>query len=238
MVLTSNLLVAQSNSDSLANEGASSSKVRHVKGGVVPAAIPRYQAAPYAIGDISNPVSAEEYVAFLNTMTFKDHSWYFSSYYESNYMATDQDWFRSPNATIRRTSKSSYYQYSVLAGHETDIIDSVSAMEVQTEFHRWRKNPTVQELRDYINDKCERLDEEALLIKNCHPYTSQGIWEQADLVGQVIRDLNDPLQCKVCDEWDRSVLNFSNKNNNKPLHTEIIEGMEYDRPSIIKWESL
>ncbi len=70
-------------------------------------------------------------------------------------------WRNNANAAIYRTGTSGSYSYSVIPGHENDIIDAVYYQSIQQEFNGWRaakaaelaKNPTRQELCDYINDK-------------------------------------------------------------------------------------
>ena len=150
LAFASSGLLAQENPDSLVANGDSSSEVRHVAARFVPCPVPDYDAGPCPIGDKKHPVTADEYTDFLNMMAFKDHSWFSSDYYEISYMVTDQDWLDFSNATIRRTGQNPPYQYSVMPGHETDIIDSVSYAETQYMFQEWRKDPAGQGVWEHI----------------------------------------------------------------------------------------
>ena len=121
----------------------------------------------YSIGTSDNPVLAKEYKDFLNEKSSKDRPWIESSYYDSSFMNASNNWGwqNNPNAAIDRVGTSGNYDYSVISGHENDIIDAVYSQSIQQEFNVWRaaklakKNPTRQELCDYINDKIAgRLD--------------------------------------------------------------------------------
>ena len=223
-------LLAQESSAPLVANGDSSSAVRHVGGAYIPGPELSLEDSPFAIGYPDNPVTAEEYAAFLNTMAFKDHSWFNSDYYEP-FMATDQDWFNRPEATIQRTGKYSPYHYSVLPGHETDIIDSVTSEYVRCTFSWWRMAPTDQELCDYINDKEEGRDEEAEDIRDRY-------WSRGDLMGEVTHHVYSHVPSQVYDEQNRPVFNLSKESNNDPLHATVVEGMEYCRPSKLNWKTL
>ena len=132
----------------------------------------------YLIGDSSNPVRATEYCDYLNAMAPNDRPWIESHYYDRSFMNTSQNWTwqNISYAAIYRTGSSGNYQYSVIPGHENDIIVAVDLSSIQQEFTNWRddraaataaaaaaaaaanaaecdKNPTRQELCDYINAK-------------------------------------------------------------------------------------
>jgi len=231
VALSSSSLFAQENPNSLAGGEASSSEVRHVGGRFIPCPVPAYDAGPCAIGNKENPVNALEYTAFLNTMSFKDCNWFGSDYYESCFMATDQDWMSSSNATIQRKGNSSHYQYTVMPGHETDIIDSVSLANVRYEFNKWRQNPTTRKICDYINDRSEGRLEEAEALKA--PYL-----DTMDLWGSMSTDFHDQLQSQVYDEQDRPLLYLSQEDKNAPIRAEVLEGMEYYRPIHLSWKPL
>ena len=169
-----------------------------------------YDQTPPLIGSEENPVTADEYCAFLNAKAEDDWSFFSSSYYEPSFMSTDRDWTRSPNATIQRTGYARVnkyhlgrnvfggkgFIYTVLPGHRADIIDAVSSTTVQKEFRHWRKNPTVQELGEYLNDIAnyrinvkteeqqavqERLDA-ADAIESSYPETAAEAFTQADAI--------------------------------------------------------
>ena len=231
IALTSTGLFAQNNPDSSASEGASSSKVRHVGSLHVISPVPMYGVGPCAIGSKENPVNAEEYVAFLNTMAFEDTNWFSSEYYEQAYMTTDQDWLSHSNATIQRTGTSSHYHYSVMPGHETDIIDSVEKKNIRDEFNKWRRNPTAQEICDYINDKEEGRKAEAKALKKCY-------WDTMDLWGSMSNDFHDQLQSQIFDEQNRALLYLSQENSDAPIQVEVLEGMGYYRPVHLSWRPL
>lgn len=117
----------------------------------------------YSIGTSDTPVLAPEYINFLNDKSDGDHPLIESGYYDSSFMNTSKNWNweNNPHAAIYRTGTSGNYFYSVISGHENDIIDAVYYTSIQQEFNAWRaakaaalaKNPTRQELCDYINDK-------------------------------------------------------------------------------------
>lgn len=122
----------------------------------------------HSIGSDEDPVLATEYCAYLTDMAHNDRPFFESDYYDSSFMHTDQNRKPSPNAAIERTGRNavyvsgcvswrSVYHYSVVPNHEGDRIVAVYWKSVQTEFNNWRaaprRNPTRQELCDYINAK-------------------------------------------------------------------------------------
>ncbi|MCX6958340.1 MAG: hypothetical protein NT164_07380 [Verrucomicrobiae bacterium] len=140
----------------------------------------------YSIGTSDTPVLAPEYKDFLNDKSSSDRPWIESSYYDSSFMNASNNWSWQNNskAAIYRTGTSGNYSYSVISGHENDIIDAVYSQRIQQEFNSWRdanaaaaelaKNPTLQELCDYINDKIAgKLDpsylDKATEIQNRYP---------------------------------------------------------------------
>ena len=165
----------------------------------------------YTIGTSSNPVRATEYCDYLNAMAPNDRPWIESNYYDSSFMNTSKNWSwqNNPNAAIYRTGKSGSYSYSVISGHENDIIDGVYSQSIQQQFESWRaanaaaaaavkaaelaKNPTRQELCDYINDKIAgQLDpsylDKATEIQNRYP----------NAAGLTVKDINQHV-CSFMD---------------------------------------
>lgn len=152
----------------------------------------------YSIGTSDTPVLAPEYKDFLNAQSSSDRPWIESSYYDSSFMNASNNWSwqNNPKAAIYRDDTSGdftyrdptsgTYYYSVISGHENDIIDAVYSQSIQQEFNSWRdanaaeaaakllRNPTRQELCDYINDKIAgKLDpsylDKATEIQNRYP---------------------------------------------------------------------
>ncbi len=142
----------------------------------------------YKIGTSDTPVLAPEYKDFLNAQSSSDRPWIESSYYDSSFMnaSNNYSWQNNSKAAIYRTGTSGNYSYSVISGHENDIIDAIYSQSIQQEFNSWRdanaaeaaakllRNPTRQELCDYINDKIAgKLDpsylDKATEIQNCYP---------------------------------------------------------------------
>lgn len=120
----------------------------------------------YSIGN--KDVPAKVYVLFLEAKASSEKVslWNSSKYYESSFMKTDHGWWSNKDACIERTNKmpipdssfyDSHYSYSLISGHEDDIIDALSSQEVQKEFNEWYadwlRNPTWSEVCEYINDK-------------------------------------------------------------------------------------
>lgn len=165
----------------------------------------------YPIGTDDNPVLATEYCEYLNDKAPNDGAIFQSWYYDSSFMSTDQDRSSSPNAAIERRGWSkgylvgSGYHYYVTPGHQNDRIVAVYWQSVQTEFNQWQaekekekqaelaKNPTRQELCDYINDKIAgRLDpaylDKASEIQNRYPKAA----------GLTVRDLDEHSGNIIC----------------------------------------
>jgi len=220
MVLVSSSLFAQAVPSTTSEADSSVPAVRHV-GPSDPTNFftAGYDQAPKTIGSEEDPVTADEYCAFLNTRAEDDWSYfsYSSSYYESSFMSTDRDWTSSPNATIQRTGNGRLnkynlnrswfggkgFTYTVIPGHETDIIDAVSSSVVQKEFQEWRKNPTVLELCEYFTmivsnrlyvqvEKFEIASEEwrsAKAIMNRYPDAAPKILSKVEgITGQMLYD--------------------------------------------------
>ena len=99
---------------------------------------------PMPIGTPSWPVTVEEYCRFLNDMAPADHGWGGSVYYESAFMNNDYDLWTAPNKCIYRTGNAPHYQYTVISGHENDIIDAVTRDTnplynyIPSQFEEWR----------------------------------------------------------------------------------------------------
>lgn len=149
-------------------------------------------------------VPAKVYLLFLKDKAIgeKYSLWHYSKYYESDFM--DTDWWACNIDCIKQTKVSppkgdAYYDYSLISGHgrENDIIDALSSQEVQQEFNdwyaEWMKNPTRQELCDYINDTiAARIDasylEKAEKIESSYPQTmiaetsEQTLWQEIDQI--------------------------------------------------------
>lgn len=109
----------------------------------------------YKIGTPEQPVYAPEYVYFLKQKA--THEWYvwYSSYFDPLFM--DENKVQSPQSSIIRDTRQTMWVYSVVPGHEYDIIDAVKEQKVQQQFEKWRKNteytknPTLEEDCLYIN---------------------------------------------------------------------------------------
>ena len=135
LLLCSSCLVAQ--------EKSSTDQVRHFSPRLEVA--PGLDLSPNPIGSPSNPVTVQEYCKFLNDMAPRDYAWGGSDYYESAFMNTDQDWWSSSHKCIYRTGRSPHFHYTVISGHENDIIDAVTHNpnplynHVAGQFKEWRK---------------------------------------------------------------------------------------------------
>ena len=145
-----------------------------------------------------------------------------------------------------------YYRYSVIEGRGDFIIDALSfpldnytscnaTPSVLQKFNTWRKNhPSSVELAAYINAKIEGRDEAAQTLADCYPEDCQNVYGVADLIAEVA--LNNPKTClshMACDEKDHEVLTFSSESNegNVP-QAVVVKGMEYYRPSSIRWKTI
>lgn len=88
-------------------------------------------------------ITAKEYCAFLNTKGGHENSWIFSQYYNNSLMRTEGAWVQNKNALILRQletdKKGTSYNYSVIKGHEDDLInmDSLSSSN-QKEIEEWQ----------------------------------------------------------------------------------------------------
>ena len=103
----------------------------------------------YLIGSSENPVTATEYCEFLKYQVALIYQitggrpeagteW---KYYDSSFMSSDQDWFSPshPCCINRSRWRLKGYDFSVVSGHENDIIDAVWRLSIQKEFNEWRK---------------------------------------------------------------------------------------------------
>ena len=248
MPLAVSNLFAQADPSTLLATEPSTSEVHHV-------GVRNYYGKYSPIGSKEASVTANEYCAFLNSngealnIQKDDHGQLSSSNFcESSYMncVGSNPWrgVWGEHQTIKKddciTRHNTYhYRYSVIPGRGEFIIDSVTNAYIADEFSAWRrKNPTAQELCDYINDRVEGLIQEAATIKSRFPEVSQGVFEAADLMGQVSHNFEGKLQSEVRDEYNRPILNFSNGSNQEALHATVVEGMEYYRPTTIQWRSV
>ena len=145
-------------------------------------------------------ITAAEYCQYLSDTVSHESCWFYSHYYDSSFITTDQllDWESSSKACIKRAGWSPNYTYTVVPGHENDIIDAVYAADIQCEFLDWRKNPTEQELCDYLNDKIAgRLDAsylaKASAFENRYPETSPILFQ---IVDQMVQEIYDGVDQK------------------------------------------
>jgi hypothetical protein len=125
---------------------------------------------PYKIGTQEQPVYAPEYVYFLKQKA--THEWYicWSSYFDPLFM--DENKVQSPQSSIIRETRETMWIYSVVPGHEYDIIDAVKEKTVQQQFEAWRRNP------EYT--KCPTLEEDCVYINRFIEYTGETLAEEAE----------------------------------------------------------
>lgn len=157
----------------------------------------------YPIGN--KDVPAKVYLLFLKKYAAgqKYSHWHYSKYYEGDFM--DTTWTSSNVHCIQQTTfwsseKNCYcYDYSLIPGHDREdhIIDALSSQEVQEEFNGWYegwlKNPTQQELCNYINETiAARVDvsyvEKAKGLECSYPEATiaetseQTLWQEVDQI--------------------------------------------------------
>jgi len=115
----------------------------------------------YPIGN--KDVSAKVYMLFLEKFNGVEESGLFnaSKFYDSSFMTGEELVFLNSQACIReakiqKDDHKKYYTYTLIPGHEEDIIDTLNSQEVQREFNNWydewMKNPTWSEVCDYWNN--------------------------------------------------------------------------------------
>ena len=157
----------------------------------------------YPIGSQEEPVTVDEYCAFLNTKdAFRNIGFYLSDsdYYDDALMGGT--WLPYSDAPIVKTRYgSSWRYYEANKGEGNFIIDSLVSPALTKAFDAWRKNPTVQELCDYINCRiAARVDdsylEDAMALKNRYPEASEDIFNKAnDIVSEVYQWIPDSKGC-------------------------------------------
>jgi len=206
------LVVTLGTADLLAQQDSSNSSVPtpvvHVGAG----------SARHRIGSAENPVTAQEYCAFL----MSDHNCWRNSYYTA-YLFYDGA-FMGTDAYFNKTSSNpsihckmpphwwgdSTYKYTVVPGHEDDIIDAVFYEKCKTYFDAWRGTPSVGELYDYVSAmvdyniyrKTSSL-EAAIAIKKRYPKNSEIAFEVANntvqelYVGMKVSDEMNGLNYRV-----------------------------------------
>ncbi len=99
---------------------------------------------PYKIGTPNDPVLVEEYCSFLVMCASGEylHFWKSSTYYDKDFINVVKDWPANSTAahpSIQRSGTSPDYTYTVIPGHNNDIIDGVDSEEVQEEFNKYRE---------------------------------------------------------------------------------------------------
>lgn len=104
---------------------------------------------------IPGGVIAMKYCAFLNTEATNDWvSPYLAAYFDSSYM-TEKTSGYDIDVCIIRTGKEHgrKWFYSVVPGREDYTIIALNSQRLLDKFNEWLKNPSAEELRNYINNK-------------------------------------------------------------------------------------
>lgn len=215
------------------------------------------------LGTDDQPVTANEYCAFLNSNDNAASSCVENYYYDSSFMnltsmADPSFWLNSYHYEVRSndciTRLNEYrFRYIVIPGRGNYIINGLNddtygvinqliyslihenPHHIINEFNNWRKNPTSSEICDYINQRIQRNKEEADLIKNSYQQDSFNALnlDLFALEAQLIP--TQALEEIFYDERQRPIFTFSQDE----AHPDIIKalpvsGMEYYRPSKIK----
>ncbi len=144
---------------------------------------------PYKIGTSDDPVTVDEYCAYLNTKAVadlcKDDRGHYiipvPYHYDSSFMVV-RTWIGiGPTACIKRTGWPhvlGWYSYSAIAGCNKEIIDGVQSQQVQEEFNAWRQNPLTTELCDYMSAEISGDTATSMAIKDRYSKTNPPILDQ------------------------------------------------------------
>ena len=135
-------------------------------------------------------------------------------------------------------------KYFVLPGHHDDTIEFYSMpIDLQVELLSWRKNPTAQELCDVINNEIQGSDEKAFAIKQRYFNAAPTIIDTLNLImgANLYDDVKYFSWSQFYDEKKRCFIKFSDEPDEvsfpgMTVHAVVVEGMEYDRPSVIAWD--
>lgn len=210
------------------------------------------------IGTPKNPVTANEYCAFLNS---EEPAKYLDDALDDSFMNCvfanrepgSSYFYHYPvqqNDCITRLNKYTY-RYVVIPGRGNYIIDGISYSWcwipfVRKNFHVWRENPMVQEISDYLNDKIEGLDNNAEIIKNKYAQNihTASIFHLLDITAEVAR--NNHSMCEslqLIDEENRPLINLFMENDDVSLQESriqavVVAGMEYYRPRLLKYSTI
>jgi hypothetical protein len=207
----------------------------------------------YKIGTEENPVTANEYCAFLNSekeaVDGKTNAGYgnYMYFYDSTFMncgySLNSFWEHTSvqkNDCITRLNEY-HFRYSVIEGRGDYIIDGLERwsiplcpkspmspqMKIQ-KFNNWRKNPSAQDICTYLNDKIEGRDEDAVTIKNQY---EQDIIARFDLIDNIALIVHDnqqawaDLQFKIYDEQERCLITFSMQSDGISFHEGPMEAV-------------
>ncbi|MFZ4116410.1 MAG: hypothetical protein ACOYK6_06765 [Chthoniobacterales bacterium] len=171
------------------------------------AAAPVYvaQENPFKIGVApERPVYAPEFVFFLEKKAAHKHCSVYSDYYDSAFMAVR---WNGSTASIHRSGRSPNYTYSVIRGHEYDVICGLQSEKVQKEFNAWRnsrewtQNPTLEEDCQYITSIVQSNSADAAAIKARYP-EAQELFAKFDKY--TYTSIIDTA-CSVCPDGDVKV---------------------------------
>jgi len=173
----------------------------------------------YKIGTAENPVTANEYCAFLNSEPTAQnqnyqyaHFFYEDSFMNSTYACGNRaDWsYHFPmtiewghhstiqeNDCITRLNEYTCH-YVVIPERGNYIIDGLTKRSgyksndsiVFTTFNKWRKNPMTQEICDYLNDKMGGRDNDAEAIKNKYLLDADSISKLSKAAQLVVQSQN------------------------------------------------
>ena len=152
-------------------------------------------ASRHSIGSAENPVTAEEYCAFLmsDNNTWRDNYYNAYLFYDGSFMTTDAYFNKTsshPSIHCQMPPHwwgDSTYMYTVVPGHENDIIDAVFYKDCKAYFDAWRATPSVAELYDYISAmvdyniyrKTASL-EAAIAMRKCYPENCETAFTMAN----------------------------------------------------------
>ncbi|MBM3857906.1 MAG: hypothetical protein FJ390_08125 [Verrucomicrobia bacterium] len=102
----------------------------------------------YPIGN--SDVSTKIFLFFLQQQSIQ-------GYADDPFMTSPDNWLGNAKASIQYTGKAPNYTYSIILGHEEDVIDGVNSADIQNQFNgwyaNWMNNPTRQEVSDYFSFK-------------------------------------------------------------------------------------
>lgn len=229
----------------------------------------------YKLGSKENPVTANEYCAFLNSdekaagkvVTYGNNVG--DCFYDRTFMNYDcmgGCWFGhysiKENDCITRhcfiDCNNCYdYAYSVISGRGDFIIDGLLyhyrdgldpngtrcfVPMVLNHFNDWRKNPKAEEICNYINAKLEGQNVDPSVLLQSYLQSYKKIFIELDPIIAFIHANNErALQHTICDEKDRVIIKFYMDSDDisfheGPIHAVVEEGMEYYRPSTLKWK--